>query len=55
MGCSSDRSCPNGRKCCSNGCGRVCMSKFRNNKLLFDYIIDLLLIIIKFLDPVRKN
>uniref|UniRef100_A0A3Q4MBH9 WAP domain-containing protein n=1 Tax=Neolamprologus brichardi TaxID=32507 RepID=A0A3Q4MBH9_NEOBR len=24
--CSKDRDCPNNEKCCSNGCGHVCMT-----------------------------
>jgi hypothetical protein len=26
MSCFGDSSCPAGQKCCSNGCGKVCMS-----------------------------
>ncbi|XP_054837318.1 scuwaprin-a-like [Eublepharis macularius] len=31
-GCSSDYSCPGRQKCCSNGCGHVCMDPVFRNK-----------------------
>ena len=35
--CSSDRDCQGDKKCCSNGCGRICSAPVQQGKLVLLY------------------
>ena len=38
--CSSDRDCQGDKKCCGNGCGRICIAPVYEGKLTSQHVSD---------------